>query len=411
MSRHGVPKQRKTPSRDRGCRLPVRERCKRVPYKPLAGTRVLDLGILIPPALVSNKLVALGADVVKVERPGIGDRIRAVPPLDSAGISSQHMAYDWGKRSVALDLTTTDGIADFRRLAEKADVIVENQLAGHWARAGIDFAELRRQRPELIVCSITGFGQTGPLAALPSHGLNMDALADSVNVVDVDGEPRLGWVWTSFGNELGAANAAVAICAALAQVRSGGDGAWIDIACWDALVESHRTEILVSMRTGETMNMHERVHGPLYDTYRSSDDKAVLFAAIEPKFWRNFCEGVGRPELVEHHNGTELDMGDDAQYLRKELTSIFAAATAREWDARFLAWDCPGCSVLQMPDVMEHPQFAARHLVEGSPGDWPLMRSAIRWHHADERAGAALAPPPQVGADTTAIFHEWVDST
>lgn len=379
-------------------------------YKPLAGTRVLDLGILIPPAVVSNKLVALGADVVKVERPGTGDRIRAVPPLDSAGASSQHMGYDWGKRSVALDLKTEEGIADFHRLAAKADVIVENQLAGYWASAGIDFEELRRRRPELIVCSITAFGQTGPLAALPSHGLNMDALADAVNIVDIDGEPRLGWAYTGIGNELGAANAAVAVCAALAQVRSGGEGAWIDISCWDALVESHRTEILLSVRTGQKVDLHERTHGPLYDTYLSSDDKIVLIGALEPKFWKNFCQGVGRPDLIDHHNGTELDMGDDTEHLRKELKSIFASAPAHEWDARFLAWDCPGCSVLRIPEVMEHPQFAARELIEGLPGEWPLMRSAIRWHHIDERAGSSLPPPPQLGADNTAVFREWADS-
>ena len=149
-------------------------------YQPLAGVKVLDLGILIPPALTSAKLVALGADVVKVEQPPWGDRIRAIPPFAVDGESPQHMAQNWGKRSIALDLRSDEGRATFLRLAEVADVIVENQLAGSWARLGIDFAALRAKRPELVVCSITGFGQTGPYASLPSHGLNMDALADTL---------------------------------------------------------------------------------------------------------------------------------------------------------------------------------------------------------------------------------------
>ncbi|WP_322761914.1 CaiB/BaiF CoA-transferase family protein [Frankia sp. Cr2] len=379
-----------------------------MPYLPLSGVRVLDLGILIPPALAGNKLVALGADVVKVEQAGRGDRIRAVPPLAEDGESSQHMGYNWGKRSITLDLRRHDDLETFFALANVADVILENQLPGFWARLGIDFAELRRRRPALIVCSLTGFGQTGPLAQLPSHGLNMDALADSVVVEWRDGEPHLGWSFTSWGNELGAANAAMAICAALAEVRGGGQGAWIDISCWDALVEAHRTDILLTTRTGVVANAHKRGLGPLYDTYLSQDGKAVLLGALERKFWINFCVGVDREDLIDLHTGAEIDFGPTDQKLREELRPIFAAATAEEWDRRFLAWDCPGATVLETPDIMRHPHFAARELLEGQPGTWPLMRSAIRWHHTGERAGAGLTPPPALGEHNEAIRVDWI---
>ena len=379
-------------------------------YLPLQGVRVLDLGILIPPALAGNKLVALGADVVKVEQPGRGDRIRAVPPLADDGRSSQHMGYDWGKRSIALDVRDEADRALVFRLADAADVILENQLAGAWQRLGIDFADMRVRRPELIVCSLTGFGQTGPLSDLPSHGLNMDALADSVIVEWRDGEPHLGWTFTSWGNELGAANAAMAICAALANVRAGGEGAWIDLSCWDALVEAHRTDIIVTTKTGVTENAHERVHGPLYDTYLSSDGKAVLLGALERKFWVNFCNGIRRPDLMNAHSGADIDMGWDNQSLREVLRPVFATATAAEWDRRFLVWDCPGCTVLQTPQVMSHPHFTARRLLEGEPGSWPLMRSAVRWHHTDERAGSWLNPPPELDEHRDEILKEWLSA-
>ena len=159
-------------------------------YQPLAGVKVLDLGILIPAALTSGKLAALGAEVVKVEQPPHGDRLRAIPPFGDDGESPQHMGQSWGKRSIGLDVRRPGDREVILALARRADVIVENQLAGFWAGKGIDFAALRRERPALVVCSVTGFGQTGPWATLPAHGLNMDALADTLPVEWEDGQPR-----------------------------------------------------------------------------------------------------------------------------------------------------------------------------------------------------------------------------
>src|SRR3954453_23349915 len=184
-------------------------------YMPLNGIKVLDLGILVPAALASGTLAALGADVVKVEQPPAGDRIRLIPPYADDGMSPQHMAQNWGKRSIGLDAKTDEGRESILALIDVADVIVENQLAGFWAQCGIDFIALRARRPELIVCSITGFGQSGPWSRLPAHGLNMDALGDGLNVEWKDGQPHLGWAYTSWGNEMGSTSAAMAVCAAL----------------------------------------------------------------------------------------------------------------------------------------------------------------------------------------------------
>ncbi len=378
-------------------------------YQPLRGVKVLDLGILIPPALTSAKLVALGADVVKVEQPPWGDRIRAIPPFGSDGESPQHMAQNWGKRSIALDLGDEAGRATFLRLADVADVIVENQLAGSWARLGIDFATLRSERPELVVCSITGFGQTGPYATLPSHGLNMDALADTLNLDWIDGEPRLGWTFTSWGNELGSAYAALAIVAAVLSARTTGEGAWIDLSCWDALVESHRTEIAMTNVGGEAFNMHDSSTGEMYNAYLTQDGKPFLMAALEQKFWEAFCRGVGREDLVPLRDAAaQIHFGWDDEQLRRELADIFATATADEWDRRFLEWDVPGSKILEIPEVMALEHFAARGIVEGAPGSWPNITSAIRWHHTGERAGSGLAPPPALGVHHDEIIAEWL---
>ncbi len=377
-------------------------------YQPLRGVRVLDLGILIPAALTSGKLAALGADVVKVEQPPGGDRIRYVPPFGTDAESPQHMAQNWGKRSIALDVREPKDRELIVQLAGQADVIIENQLPGFWARHGVDFAEMRRQRPHLVICSVTGFGQTGPWANLPSHGLNMDALGDTLNLHWEDGQPHRGWTFTSWGNELGTAFAAIGILAALVSVRTTGQGAWIDLSCWDALVESHRTEIAMTKQTNVPFSMHEPVRQALYDTYLSSDGVPVLLGALEAKFWHRFCTNIGRPDLTGQHAGGELEFGDDNQLLRKELEHEFSKATAAQWLERFIAWDVPGGPVLDVPKIMQTDHYQAREIAVGSDGEWPNVATAIRWHHTGERAGSELAAPPRLGQHRQEILDDWL---
>jgi alpha-methylacyl-CoA racemase len=379
-----------------------------VSYQPLAGVKVLDLGILIPAALTTGKLAALGADVVKVEQPPDGDRVRVVPPFAADGESPQHMGQNWGKRSIGLDVRDPRDREVILALARRADVIVENQLAGFWASRGVDFAALRKERPALVVCSVTGFGQTGPWACLPSHGLNMDALGDTLNIEWENGRPYRGWTFTSWGNELGTAFAAMAILAALLAARSTGEGAWIDLSCWDALVESHRTEIALSKRTEQPFSMHKPVRQALYDTYLSSDGVPVLLGTLEPKFWARFCENIGRPDLTGRHGGAALAFGDDDEDLRAELEAEFAKATAAEWLQRFVEWDVPGGPVLDVPRIMETDHFGARQIVEGADGEWPNVTTAIRWHHTGERAGAGLAAPPAFDEHHEEVLRAWL---
>ena len=172
------------------------------------------------------------------------------------------MGQNWGKRSIGLDVREPADRAVLLALARQADVIVENQLAGFWAEKGIDFAALRAERPALIVCSVTGFGQTGAVgfASLPraEHGRPRR----HPELEWEDGQPHRGWTFTSWGNELGTAFAAMAILAALVSVRTTGQGAWIDLSCWDALVESHRTEIAMTRRTKQPFSMHARCVRP-----------------------------------------------------------------------------------------------------------------------------------------------------
>jgi len=234
----------------------------------------------------------------------------------------------------------------------------------------------------------------------------MDALGDTLNIEN--GRPHRGWTFTSWGNELGTAFAAMAILAALLAARSTGEGAWIDLSCWDALVESHRTEIALTRRTQQPVSLHKPVRQALYDTYLSSDGVPVLLGTLEPKFWARFCEKIHRPDLIGRHGGAALEFGDDDEDLRAELESEFGKATAAEWLQRFVEWDVPGGPVLDVPHIMETDHFGARHIVEGADGEWPNVATAIRWHHTGERAGAGLAPPPAFDQHREEVLRAWL---
>jgi crotonobetainyl-CoA:carnitine CoA-transferase CaiB-like acyl-CoA transferase len=319
------------------------------------------------------------------------------------------MAQNWGKRSIGVDAKSPEGRALLLELIAAADVVVENQLAGFWARIGVDFAEIRVSRPELIICSITGFGQTGSWSQLPAHGLNIDALGDGLNVDWKDGQPHRGWGFTSWANELGAMSAAMAVCAALVSVRAGGPGEWIDLSCWDALVESHRTELAMTAKTGEPFSLRETPPQALYTTYLASDGRPVLLGTLEPKFWRRFCQGVGREDLIQDHDGTEIAFGDDDKHLRSELESVFATATSAQWLQRFIDWDVPGGPVYDVPAIMATEHFAQRKIIEGQPGQWPNVTMAVRWMHSDSRAGSGLDYPPDYNQHEDLIRKEWLD--
>jgi alpha-methylacyl-CoA racemase len=371
-------------------------------YRPLDGVRVLDISRLYPGALATKRLADMGADVVKVEEPGRGDYIRTIPPLvDGKGVL--HVLLDPGKRSIALDLKKPEGLDTFLSLVAVTDIVVESARPGRYLEMGIDFRELRRRRPELVVCSVSGFGQTGPLAPLASHGMNMDALSGTLILADWKGRKRFISLGFSIGVEVGALNAAFAIAAAVYGAKTRGQGVWIDASCWDGALEAQRMPIGAHVAIGEPLGPKEP--RPLYDLYETSDGKLMLFCAIERKFWESFCRGVGRPDLIGRWEGADVDFGDAS--LRSDLEEIFVQRSAAQWEKHFFDWDIPGSVVLPIGEVLAHPHAAARGLVRGDGG--PLVASPLRWHDLGVRPGDDAPPPPELGEHTDEVLHQWLE--
>lgn len=372
-------------------------------YQPLEGVRVLDLARLYAGALTTMKLADLGADVVKVEEPGRGDYLRTIPPVvEDRGLL--HLLCDRGKSSIELDVTTAQGRQRFDELAAVADVIVESGRPGALRRKGIDLTALREVQPHLVLCSLTGFGQTGPMAQAPAHGMNMDALAGTGAIGERDGRPALVPRGYSVGVELGAANAALAITAAVLHARATGVGTWVDASCWDAAVDALRVRIATELACPE---QEEQRLGPLYDVYETADGKLVLFCAIERKFWEAFCRGVGREDLLERWTGTDVDFGEQA--LRGELEAIFAEHPLDYWDKRLQEWDIPGCPILEVSDLPDHPHFEARGIIQRrGPSGVPVLANPIRWAEDGTRPGAEAREAPGLGVDTEQVLARWL---
>jgi alpha-methylacyl-CoA racemase len=377
--------------------------------RPLQGVRVLDLTRLLAGATATRKLADLGAEVVKVEEPGRGDYLRTIPPLvDGEGL--MHRVLNRGKKSVALDYRTKEGRATLDRLAMSADVLVEVSRPGRLAEFGIDLADLRRRHPALVVCSVSAYGQTGPLALLPAHGMNMDACAGWVSTEEWNGRQRIAsGIFTSVAVELGGINAAVGILAALLEARSTGQGAWLEISCWDAAVEATRLRLAHLAATGTDL-FDVRELGPLYDVYRAADGKLVLFGALERKFWEQFCLGVERPDLAARWKGGGAVQFDDDDELRKELDEIFARRSAAEWIDCFIAWQVPGAQILHPSEVLEHAHFHARHLVgEGDAGDpVPSILDPLVWVETGTRPGTGGGRSPAIGEHTDEVMKTWL---
>ncbi|MGH9034644.1 MAG: CaiB/BaiF CoA transferase family protein [Acidimicrobiia bacterium] len=377
--------------------------------RPLSGVRVLDLTRLLAGALATRKLADLGAEVVKVEEPGRGDYLRTIPPF-VGGEGLMHRVLNRGKKSVALDYRTDEGRATLDRLALAADVLVEVSRPGRLAEFGIDLADLRRRHPSLVVCSVSAYGQTGPLASLPAHGMNMDAYAGWVSTEAWNGRQRIAsGIFTSVAVELGGINAALAIVAALLEARATGRGAWIEVSCWDAAVEATRLRLAHLVATGTDL-FDVRELGPLYDVYRAADGRLVLFGALERKFWERFCAGVGRPDLASRWKGGEAVQFEDDEDVRKELDEIFAERPAAEWIGCFIDWEVPGAEILHPQDVLQHAHFRARRLVDGDTGEDPVpsILDPVVWVETQGRPGAGSPPSPVLGEHTDQIMKAWL---
>jgi crotonobetainyl-CoA:carnitine CoA-transferase CaiB-like acyl-CoA transferase len=328
----------------------------------LKGITVLDLTRLLPGAFCSQLFADMGADVIKIEHPEGGDYNRAFAPLNKVE-SGSFLLLNRNKRSIAVDLKTEGGKDVFRRLAAKADVVLEGFRPGVMDRLGLSYASLSAQNPRLVYCAISGYGQDGPLRDAAGHDLNYMALAGAVPLFGEAGRNPIvpGLSIADVGG--GSLMASTGILAALMARQHTGRGQFVDISMFDGTVAwlaYHGADRLfagIEPRGGERPFIGG---APCYNVYRCGDGRHVALGIIEEHFWHRFCDAVGLPEL----KANQWPTGVVAAQQKKVLDGLFASRTRDEWVRDLAPADIPFTPVLSMEEAFEQPHFRHRRLLQ-----------------------------------------------
>jgi crotonobetainyl-CoA:carnitine CoA-transferase CaiB-like acyl-CoA transferase len=363
----------------------------------LAGVRVLDLTRYVPGPFCTQLLGDLGADVVKVEEPPLGDPVRMVPPAVGDD-GAAHAALNRNKRSVVVDLRKEEGALVVRRLAAGADVLVEAYRPGALARRGLGAETLCAGNPRLVYCSLTGYGQDGPLAGHAGHDLNYLALGGFLDGNrDADGRPVLPE--TQVADVVGGLVAAVGILAALRARETTGRGQVVDVSLLDGVLA------LLSVPLARRAAGHEgpgELSGtrPAYNVYACRDGRHLAVGALEPKFWEALCRALGLQDRI----GRQWEGPQRARDTTAALARVFATRDRDDWVGALSAADACVEPVLGLDEVLEHPH-ARRSLVEQTDAAQPYR--AVRCPVGLSASPAATRrPPPALGEHTSEVLAE-----
>jgi len=333
---------------------------------PLKGITVLDLTRLLPGPMATLHLADMGATVIKIEDKGVGDYARTMSHVRNE-LSQLFIAVNRGKQSLKLDLKDKEDHAHFLQRVETADVVIESFRPGVMERLGLGWEVLKARNPKLVMCAISGYGQTGPLALQAGHDINYLALSGMLaQTTDAQGQPVLPNLQVA--DLLGGAQTAVqGVLEALVAVKNGGAGRFVDVAMTDAVFAHHLMPLLaVNMHGHSAPPARDFLTGglPCYNVYRCSDDRYMAVGALELKFWERVCDVIERPDLKQQHWAHGQGVGStEAMAVRDQLEKIFSSRTQSEWTAIFETADCCVTPVLTPEEALHHPNFVARGMV------------------------------------------------
>ncbi len=388
---------------------------------PLAQIRVLDLSRVLAGPWAGQNLADLGAEVIKVERPKVGDDSRAFGPpwvKDKEGRETRDSAYftaaNRGKKSITVNVAKAEGQELIRALARECDVLIENYKHGDLARYGLGYDDLKRVNPRLVYCSVTGFGQTGPYRERPGYDFMIQGMGGMMSVTgEPDGGPQRAGV--PIADIITGMYASIAICAALAsRAQPGpnfGKGQHLDLALLDSQIAllAYQNTNYFSTGTPPTRigNLHPNIVP--YQPFKSSDGE-VIVACGNDNLYRKFCEAAGCPELATDarfvSNGKRVANRAEMSRLIQE---IFRKKTTAEWLALLESAGVPNGPINDIAQVFEEPQVRARgvkiELDHAAAGKLPLVASPMRFSGTPLEYRLA---PPLLGEHTDQVLKEFL---
>lgn len=330
---------------------------------PLKGIKVLDLTRMLAGPFGTLILADLGADVIKIEEPRIGDPTRRNIPMVGSE-STYFMAVNRGKRSITLDLKSAEGKAQFVRLVRDADIVIENYRPGVMKRLGLDYAALCEIKPDIILCSISGYGQTGPLKDKISFDLVNQAMAGTMSVTGEEGRPPIR-VGLPAGDLSGGIFGALGILAALYGRRRTGRGVHIDIGLHDLLVSLLGYVAQLYFTTGEVPGPVGNGHHHIapYRAFMAKDGYFVI-AAFTQIFWLKFVKVIERPDLADDPRFADITTRKhNMKALYEIIDPIFPTKTVEDWVERFRVGDVPAAEMFSVGEALECDQAIARDIV------------------------------------------------
>lgn len=378
---------------------------------PLAGLMVLDFTRVLSGPYCTMMLRDLGARVIKVERPQAGDDSRRFPPfIDGDGDSAYFITANRGKESVAVDFSTPAGVDIVQRLADGADVLVENFSPGTLERRGLDPAVLTARNPRLVVARISGMGQTGPDRRQPAYDITVQARSGLMSLTGAEnGEPvKVGCAMSDIAAGI---FGAVAILAALYERDRSGRGQVLDISMLDATV-AMLENAFVRRSVGDIDPKPLGCRHPSitpFDAYQTGNGRLVIGCGNDAIFER-LCRAVGHPEWIGDPRFATNEARTEHQALLKwELEAAFAGADAASWVARLQAAQVPAERIQSIDEVMRDPQVIARGLVQTfvhprAPDGFAIVGSPFGGF--SRTPGGAAHTAPALGEHTDAVLSE-----
>ncbi|MCE9532186.1 MAG: CoA transferase [Planctomycetes bacterium] len=380
-----------------------------MPSEPLSGIRVLDLTRVLAGPFCTMLLADLGAEVVKIERPG-GDDARQFGPFLPSGESAYFAGINRGKKSVILDLKDEADRETFRKLVVKADVVVENYRPGTMEAFGLGTEQLRAINPRLVYASVSGFGRTGPYRRRPAYDIIVQALGGLMSITghDKDEPARVG---SSISDILAGMYTALSIVASLSRRGRTGDGADIDLAMLDCTVAVLENAISRYAITGQVPRPLGTRHPSItpFQAFRAADGSLVI-AAGNDALWQKLCEVLGTPELVKDPLlATNALRTIHQHHMEQAVQAALAKQSVEVWLANLLEAGIPAAPIQDIAQVLDDPQLEARSM----------------WHTLIDRDGVTLMTPgsplvldgkkpdlentwPRLGENQDDVLREWL---
>jgi crotonobetainyl-CoA:carnitine CoA-transferase CaiB-like acyl-CoA transferase len=372
---------------------------------PLEGYRVLDLSAIYPGSLCTMILADLGAEVLKIESPAGGEPGRSIPPLVKKTGVLFHM-LNRNKKSVTLDVRNPRGREVLLRLVERADVFVENTRPGNLGKIGLGYEDVVKINPRIVYCSITGFGQDGPLRDIPAHDINFLALSGILGLIGEKGRaPAIPDIQIA-GAGAGGMNAAMGVIASLLRRERTGKGQYIDAAILDGLVPYLTLSMCQFMHNGKQPRRGESLFSGGYafwNVYRTKEGRYISLGCWEKKYWENFCRAVNREDLAREQHAPPPRQNE----IIDEVRSIFMAKTRDEWLEALDPSDICYAPVNSLKEALEHPQIRHRVLwfKEKHPEDGEIPQPGFPMKFNEDQPGWRT-PPPGLGEHNRQILDE-----